>query len=233
MLGLGRRFLQQQAADGQQQCASQIEQLVQRLSEAVLIGDRRDALQQIRDLLASGGAEAQLAFGAVGAIPAMLLVVRDREDVEMVQLALECLAAAVGGGGGDDAGATKASTRTPWPSTSLPRPRLLSLPAAPAIIPSLGASHTWTCMRCSQAAAINAQQLAREGEGLPLLLSLLEPGPAGVADFYARYHTMQVFKGMVAAAPHLLQEVSEQQACSGSPCLAGVPQAVWERREMR
>ena len=72
----------------------------------------------------------------------------------------------------------------------------------------------------SQAAAINAQQLAREGEGLPLLLSLLEPGPAGVADFYARYHTMQVFKGMVAAAPHLLQEVSERQAGVGSSAVA-------------
>lgn len=58
-----------------------------------------------------------------------------------------------------------------------------------------------------QAAAINAQQLARSPEGLPLLLSLLEPEPAGLSDFYARYHTLQVLKGLVAAAPLALQQV--------------------------
>ena len=58
-----------------------------------------------------------------------------------------------------------------------------------------------------QAAAINAQQLARAPDGLPLLLSLLEPEPAGLADFYARYHTLQVLKGLVAAAPLALQQV--------------------------
>lgn len=58
-----------------------------------------------------------------------------------------------------------------------------------------------------QAAAINAQQLARSPEGLPLLLSLLEPEPSGLADFYARYHALQVLKGLVAAAPLALQQV--------------------------
>lgn len=60
-----------------------------------------------------------------------------------------------------------------------------------------------------QAAAINAQQLARSPDGLPILLSLLEPEPSGMADFYARYHTLQVLKGLVATAPLALQ-----QACA-------------------
>lgn len=63
-----------------------------------------------------------------------------------------------------------------------------------------------------QAAAINAQQLARTPDGLALLLGLLDAEPAGLADFYARYHTLQVFKGLAAAAPLVLQ-----QAILGAP----------------
>lgn len=58
-----------------------------------------------------------------------------------------------------------------------------------------------------QAAAINAQQLARMPEALPLLLALLEQGPGGVSDFYARYHTLQIIRGLAAMAPRQLQEV--------------------------
>lgn len=93
MLALGR-FLQQQAQDeAGDQYVDLLERLVQRVSDAVLLPDRREALQQLRDLLL-GSPKAQLAFGAVG-FPAMLQVVRDRDDGEMVQLALESLAAAV------------------------------------------------------------------------------------------------------------------------------------------
>ena len=53
----------------------------------------------------------------------------------------------------------------------------------------------------------------RTPEGLPLLLSLLEQEPAGVGDFYARYHTLQVLKGLVATAPRQLQEV---RGCVGN-----------------
>lgn len=92
------KFLQQGAAQDDGECDTQVELLVQRVSEAVLIGDRREALKHLKDLLASS-AKAQLAFGAVG-FPTMLQVVREREDLEMVQLALESLAVAVGGGSG-------------------------------------------------------------------------------------------------------------------------------------
>ncbi|PSC74328.1 Arginine deiminase [Micractinium conductrix] len=138
-----------------------VEQLVQRVSEAVLLADRREALQQLRDLLAGPGGRARHAFGSVG-LPVALQVVRDREDLEMVQLALECLAAALGSGEGTAA--------------------------------------------VDEAAAVNAQTLARTPEALPLLLSLLEAAPAGLGDFYARYHTLQVIKGLAAAAPSQLQE---------------------------
>ncbi|KAL4452662.1 hypothetical protein ABPG75_008324 [Micractinium tetrahymenae] len=163
-----QRFLQQQAAaaaaeEEEHEYDVLVEQLVQRVAEAVLVGDRREALQQLRDLLTgSSGAKAQHAFGTVG-FPVMLHQVRERGegDAEMLQLALESLAAAVGGGEG---GAT------------------------------------------GEAAAINAQQLARTPEALPLLLALLEQGAGGVADFYARYHTLQVIKGLAASAPRQLQE---------------------------
>jgi hypothetical protein len=65
-----------------------------------------------------------------------------------------------------------------------------------------------TCGSATQAVAINAQQLARSPDALPLLLGLLEGGPADMPDFYVRYHTLQVLKGLAAAAPRQLQDVS-------------------------
>lgn len=95
-----QRFLQAQAEDDRGEHDERlVEQLVQRVSEAVLLADRREALQQLRDLLAGPGGRARHAFGSVG-LPVALQVVRDREDLEMVQLALECLAAALGSGEG-------------------------------------------------------------------------------------------------------------------------------------
>lgn len=47
---------------------------------------------------------------------------------------------------------------------------------------------------------------------MALLLGLLDAEPAGLADFYSRYHTLQVFKGLAAAAPLVLQ-----QAILGAP----------------
>lgn len=107
-----RRFLQQASDDGaaDRAVAAQVEQLVARVAEAVVLQDRRDALAQLRDLLTSGGGgAAAAAFGAAG-FPLALGIVRDREDRELVQLALESLSAAVGGGtdgGGTDAAASQ------------------------------------------------------------------------------------------------------------------------------
>jgi hypothetical protein len=105
-----RRFLQQASGDdgaADRAIAAQVEQLVARVAEAVVLQDRRDALAQLRDLLAGGGGgTAAAAFGAA-AFPLALGIVRDREDRELVQLALESLAAAVGGG--DDSGSSDAA----------------------------------------------------------------------------------------------------------------------------
>lgn len=110
MLAEFGRFLQQQAArdsdDDDEHYNRRVEQLVSRAAEAVLLPDRRAALQELKDLLV-GNPRAQMAFGSCG-FPMALSVVRDREDLESVQLALESLAAAVGGGaeaGGSQVGA--------------------------------------------------------------------------------------------------------------------------------
>jgi hypothetical protein len=98
MLALGRLLAQ---AQGSQQddhhYDSVVEALVQRVSESVILSDRREALLQLRDVLASAP-RSHLAFGAMG-FPVMAQIVREREDLEMVQAALECLSHAVGGAG--------------------------------------------------------------------------------------------------------------------------------------
>ena len=117
------RFLQSaHEPEGDGDVERRVEQLTQRVSEAVLLPDRRAALQELKDLLVVGNARAQMAFGNVG-FPAALHVVREREDLEMVQLALESLAVAVGGydGGGHAAPSQVRSSCSFW----LWRPRLL------------------------------------------------------------------------------------------------------------
>lgn len=77
-----------------------VERQVRRVSEALSLPDRRATLHDLLDTL-TGNGRAQMAFGSVDGFPALLQVVREREDLESLQIALECLAAAVGGGGGD------------------------------------------------------------------------------------------------------------------------------------
>jgi hypothetical protein len=197
MLALGRLLQQAQAEqDDQQYESGLVEQLVQRVAEAILLPDRREALQQLRDLL-TGSSKAQLAFGAVG-FPTLLQVVRDREDLEMVQLALESLAAVVGAG--ETGGDTQVQQREALHLSLLQTSRVL-----------MSQDTAWLLF-CMQAAAINAQQLARTPDGLPLLLAVLERGPGGSSDFYARYHALQVLKGLSMAAPRQLQEVHQGAA---------------------
>ncbi|KAK9814747.1 hypothetical protein WJX72_010794 [[Myrmecia] bisecta] len=69
---------------------AEVEKLLQRVADGVLPEDRREALALLRDLL-SDNAQAQLALGASG-FPVLCGVLRDeRNDVEMVRSALECL----------------------------------------------------------------------------------------------------------------------------------------------
>ncbi len=58
----------------------------------------------------------------------------------------------------------------------------------------------------AQAAALNAELLARSREHVALLLGLLEDEPVGVADFYCRYHTVQLLTGLLGHCAGRLQE---------------------------
>ena len=112
-----QRFLTQQAERAEAQYDGLVEGLLQRVSESVLVGDRREALAELRDLLADAP-RAQAAFGTLG-FPVVAHVVRERDDIEMVRSAVECMNLAVGGGsakpgevrraGGGAGGATSAA----------------------------------------------------------------------------------------------------------------------------
>ncbi len=54
---------------------------------------------------------------------------------------------------------------------------------------------------------MNAEQLLRSAECVPMLLSLLDDEPLGMPDFYVRFYTLDVLKGLLAANAQLLQEV--------------------------
>jgi len=72
-----------------------VEGLLSRISDGVLSEDRHDALVALRDLLIDNP-QAQLAVGAMG-FPVLAEVLReDREDVELLQGALEVLINACG-----------------------------------------------------------------------------------------------------------------------------------------
>lgn len=58
-----------------------------------------------------------------------------------------------------------------------------------------------------QPAAINAELFSRGKDNIELLLGLLKDEPAGVADFYVRYHTVQLLTSLAAISSYRVQEV--------------------------
>lgn len=60
--------------------------------------------------------------------------------------------------------------------------------------------------------AINAELLAKSPETVPLLLGFLEEEPAGINDFYVRYHAVQLLTALAASGPYRLQEVSNSRS---------------------
>ncbi|XP_051151641.1 golgin candidate 6 [Andrographis paniculata] len=73
---------------------SYVERLLDRISNAVLADDRRNAMVELQSVVAESNS-AQLAFGAMG-FPVLLKVLKeDRDDVEMVRGALETLVSAL------------------------------------------------------------------------------------------------------------------------------------------
>ena len=55
--------------------------------------------------------------------------------------------------------------------------------------------------------ALNAELFSRGKDNIDLLLGLLEDEPAGVSDFYARYHTVQLLTALAAVSSYRIQEV--------------------------
>ncbi|BDA49633.1 General vesicular transport factor p115 [Coccomyxa sp. Obi] len=53
--------------------------------------------------------------------------------------------------------------------------------------------------------AINAELLAKSPDTVPMLLGFLDEEPAGIKDFYVRYHTVQLLTALAAGGPYRLQ----------------------------
>ena len=68
------------------------------------------------------------------------------------------------------------------------------------------ASHS-SYLQGPQPAAINAELFSRGKDNIELLLGLLEDEPAGVSDFYVRYHTVQLLTSLAAVSSYRMQEV--------------------------
>lgn len=93
MLGLGRLLQREPGDDDVEKQDRLVDSLLQRVSESALLEDRREALLQLKDLLMEN-AQAQNAFASL-AYPIACTVLRDdREDLDMLRAAVECINAA-------------------------------------------------------------------------------------------------------------------------------------------
>ncbi|DBB15044.1 TPA: hypothetical protein ACH3X3_004627 [Trebouxia sp. C0006] len=143
---------------------SSVEVLLQRIGDGVLAEDRQEALADLRDLM-SNNAPAKLAVGAHG-LPLLCTVVKEeRQDIEMLRGALECLTIVIG-----PPSQAESAGKGPHP------------------------------------AAINAELFSRGKDNVEMLLGLLEDEPAGISDFYVRYHTIQLLTSLAAVSSFRIQE---------------------------
>ena len=65
-------------------------------------------------------------------------------------------------------------------------------------------------MQGPAATAVNAELFSQGKANLEVLLSLLDDEPAGVSDFYVRYHTVQILTALAAVSSYRVQEVTMQ-----------------------
>ena len=65
-------------------------------------------------------------------------------------------------------------------------------------------------MQGPQPAALNAELFSRGKDNIEVLLGLLNDEPAGVSDFYVRYHTVQLLTALAAVSSYRIQEVPLQ-----------------------
>ena len=66
----------------------------------------------------------------------------------------------------------------------------------------------WSMLQGPDSNAINGELLAKSPDTVPMLLGFLEEEPAGIKDFYVRYHTVQLLTALAAGGPYRLQGVS-------------------------
>lgn len=66
----------------------------------------------------------------------------------------------------------------------------------------------WSVLQGPDSNAINAELLAKSPDTVPMLLGFLDEEPAGIKDFYVRYHTVQLLTALAAGGPYRLQGVS-------------------------
>ncbi|KAL0019412.1 hypothetical protein WJX77_011077 [Trebouxia sp. C0004] len=158
--GIGGAVLR--SGDGSAESA--VEVLLQRIGDGVLAEDRQEALADLRDLI-SNSAQAKVAVGALG-LPMLCTVVKEeRQDIEMLRGALECLTIVIG-----PPSQAESAGKGPHP------------------------------------AAINAELFSRGKDNVEMLLGLLEDEPAGISDFYVRYHTIQLLTSLAAVSSFRIQE---------------------------
>lgn len=122
MLGLGR-LLNHREQGSDHRYDGLVEGLLQRVSEAALIEDRREALLQLKDLVGND-AQAQNALASLG-YPVICAVLRDeREDIDMLRAAIECI----------NTSTSQDNRRTPQvgPATPCPAPPPSAVPVGSA-----------------------------------------------------------------------------------------------------
>ncbi|KAA6420456.1 MAG: golgin candidate 6-like [Trebouxia sp. A1-2] len=159
--GIGGAVLR--SGDGSAESA--VEVLLQRVGDGVLAEDRQEALADLRDLI-SNNTQARLAVGAHG-LPMLCTVVKEeRQDIEMLRGALECLTIVIG-----PPSQAESAGKGPHP------------------------------------AAVNAEMFSRGKDNIGMLLGFLEDEPAGISDFYVRYHTIQLLTSLAAVSSLRIQEV--------------------------
>ena len=65
-------------------------------------------------------------------------------------------------------------------------------------------------MQGLQPAALNAELFSSGKNNIEMLLGLLDDEPAGVSDFYVRYHTVQLLTALATVSSYRIQEVTFQ-----------------------
>lgn len=171
-----------------------LESLLYRISDGLQADYRREAMAQLKDLLASNP-RAQQEFGDMG-LPIMVGVLQeDRDDEALLHGALEVLLLAMPAGDVPAAATAGSDGGVSRPAAAMP-------PAGGGAPVDFG--------------SVNAELFCRKPDSVALLLTLLEePADGSAADFYTRYFTMQLLTALGTHCPRNLQVTAARGSCTG------------------